>query len=218
VTTVAKPSVKAEYERHRIIEHAAGVFLERGYDGTTMDHIARAMQVTKGFIYYYFTSKGEVFYELHSKAIREAHAFVVSHIPPGADPVTRLRRAVAAHIQLTTQRPAFRGVALRTAWITTSRNFPAQYRRQLAGQRDSLRAVYEEIIRDGVEAGIFRPVEASVVIKMAMGALTWMPTWYRPDGRLGPEVIAEILTDMMLGPLLADAPTRRGRRREEGAS
>ncbi len=212
MTTLPKPNVKAEYERNRIIECAARVFLNLGYDGTTMDHIAREMQVTKGFIYYYFTSKAEVFYELHSRAVEDAMAFVRERIPAGADPVTKLRRAIAANFELTMHRQIFGGVALRTAWVAVSRNFPAQYRRRLMEQRDTLYHLYAEIIQEGMDSGVFRRVDVSAVIHMVMGALTWMPAWYRADGRLNPDDVAGILGDMFLGPLTgmpAGAPVAR---------
>ena len=193
--------IKADFERKRIVEHAGKVFQQRGYDGTTMDHIAKEMQVTKGFIYYYFKSKAEVFFKLHSRAIDEARAFISSEIPADADPQTKLERAIHAHVHLTIQRPTFGGVASRTAWTVNSPKFPSHYRDILNEQRASLLQIYENIIREGVDAGVFHAVKARLLIRMIMGAVTWMSTWYRADGRSTPDEIAEVLALMTRGPL-----------------
>jgi TetR/AcrR family transcriptional repressor of mexJK operon len=47
-----------------IREAAAGLFLEKGYQGTSMDEIAAAAQVSKQTIYTHFASKEELFADL----------------------------------------------------------------------------------------------------------------------------------------------------------
>lgn len=59
------PKVVSEYKeqaRKRIIEVAARVFSENGYYNTKMDDIAEALDVSKGAIYQYFTSKEQLLF------------------------------------------------------------------------------------------------------------------------------------------------------------
>jgi len=61
------PKVVPEYKekaKQRIIEAAAGLFTQRGYNGTTMDDIAEVLGVSKGAIYQYFRSKQQLFFEV----------------------------------------------------------------------------------------------------------------------------------------------------------
>src|SRR3546814_13745407 len=46
--------------RARILEAAAGAFMERGYDATTMDDIAALMGNNKGQIYHYYRRKPDL--------------------------------------------------------------------------------------------------------------------------------------------------------------
>jgi len=57
---------KQEREWHRqfILERAVKEFAERGYEGTTMDRIAEAAEVSKGTLYNYFSSKQEIFFSI----------------------------------------------------------------------------------------------------------------------------------------------------------
>lgn len=59
------PKVVSEYKeqaRKRIIEVAARVFSENGYYNTKMDDVAEALDVSKGAIYQYFTSKEQLLF------------------------------------------------------------------------------------------------------------------------------------------------------------
>ena len=53
-----------EEARHKILSEAQHLFLERGYDRTSLQMIAEKAGVSKGSLYRCFTSKEELFYEL----------------------------------------------------------------------------------------------------------------------------------------------------------
>jgi hypothetical protein len=51
----------ADTKRWQIVEGARSVFLAQGFDGASMKDIARAASVSTGTLYFYFTSKEQVF-------------------------------------------------------------------------------------------------------------------------------------------------------------
>ena len=51
---------QAERTRQAILGTARTLFAARGYDATSLQHIADALQVTKANIYYYFRTKGDL--------------------------------------------------------------------------------------------------------------------------------------------------------------
>jgi AcrR family transcriptional regulator len=58
------PKVVPQYKeqaRQRIIDGALKVFVEKGYDGATMESIAKCLGVSEGAIYLYFKNKRELF-------------------------------------------------------------------------------------------------------------------------------------------------------------
>ncbi len=54
-----------------ILETAAQVFAEKGFDGARVDEIAKRAQVNKALIYYYFESKDKILEELMAILIKE---------------------------------------------------------------------------------------------------------------------------------------------------
>jgi TetR/AcrR family transcriptional regulator, cholesterol catabolism regulator len=55
--------------RREVLEAAAQVFKERGYRGTTLSHVAEAMGTDRASLYYYVSSKDELFQEVVSEAV-----------------------------------------------------------------------------------------------------------------------------------------------------
>ena len=48
--------------RQAILDAAALCFMERGFNATSIDDIARRLSATKGMVYHYFSSKAELFF------------------------------------------------------------------------------------------------------------------------------------------------------------
>jgi AcrR family transcriptional regulator len=53
--------------RNRILDAALDLFIEHGYDGTSLREVAGALGVTKAAIYYYFASKDDILMALHMR-------------------------------------------------------------------------------------------------------------------------------------------------------
>ncbi|MCB4768689.1 TetR/AcrR family transcriptional regulator [Ancylobacter sp. Lp-2] len=80
-------------KRREIIDGARQVFFEKGYDGATMDEVAKAAGVSKATIYVYFGGKEDLFEALvlNDRARSAEHLFVVD---PSVDDVAGLLRRI----------------------------------------------------------------------------------------------------------------------------
>ena len=61
--------------RHKILLESEHLFLQRGYDRTSLQMIADKVNISKSNLYHYFKNKEELFYELTGQRCRrpEAH-------------------------------------------------------------------------------------------------------------------------------------------------
>lgn len=75
----------AEVTKARILSIAEEVFSRDGFDGATMDVIAREASVNKALIYYYFKSKNELLEELFSSLVEEARNMLVKSLKDAPD-------------------------------------------------------------------------------------------------------------------------------------
>ena len=84
-------------KRRQILDGARKVFMDLGFDGASMNEIARAASVSKGTLYVYFADKSRLF-----EAIVEAEALqqsqVVYNFDPARDVETTLREFGRAYI------------------------------------------------------------------------------------------------------------------------
>ena len=67
---------KALQTRQQILDEARELFLERGFAGTRIEHIAKACGLTRGALYAYFGSKLDVFVTLGTTTYKKHMALV----------------------------------------------------------------------------------------------------------------------------------------------
>src|SRR3569623_953454 len=84
-------------KRRQILDGARKVFMDLGFDGASMNEIARAAGVSKGTLYVYFTDKSRLF-----EAIVEDEALekgkLAYNLDPARDVETTLREFGRAYI------------------------------------------------------------------------------------------------------------------------
>ena len=69
--SIAKRKEQEKIEMHkRILDSARQIFLEKGYEQTSIRNIANAISYSPGLIYFYFKDKSEIFHELHKEGFR----------------------------------------------------------------------------------------------------------------------------------------------------
>lgn len=179
--------------REEMLEAAVALFSRKGYHATTVRDIADEVGMQSGSLYAHIASKEDLLLEVVMQAADQFMA-VITPIADGDEPAgVKLKRAMAAHIQVVARSPEAATVFLHE-WKAL-----APKRRQVVAER---RAAYEaelgRIIRQGVEAGEFRPVDETFVRLLVLSAVNWVYQWYRHGGGLGADEVAERFHEIIL--------------------
>jgi AcrR family transcriptional regulator len=178
----------------QLLEIAAEVFAERGYDRTSLQEIATRTGILKGSIYYYIKTKEDLLAHL----LREAHEKGLAQIRPIAEgtgsPIRRLADMIAAHIRyVCTDRK-------RTAvFIHEGKRLTAQKRKEYLGDGHAYRNLFQKVILEGQEAGMIVPqLNPKLAALCLLGSLNSLYEWYRPEGEFAIASIAQhfILTSL----------------------
>ena len=199
-----KSDQKVDEVRKQIIDAAARAFMSRGYAATSIDTIADLIQATKGLIYYYFKSKGDLYLAIHLQAM-ELSLSTVAPIARGSEsPSARLRKMIIAHVHLLMENFAMHKVSLEgvSAHLSGSTT-PAQRETlsKLIEMRDTYENLYTDVLREGIETGDFRSIDAKITVKLLLGSVNWMTIWFRPErggGRHGNDRMADEATAFAL--------------------
>jgi AcrR family transcriptional regulator len=184
--------------RREIEDVASGLFHERGYSGTSVRDIARALDMQGASLYAHVASKQDVLWAIvEGVAARfEAAAETVEAADPGAQvfgPGVHLISLIRAHVGVVTE-----DVERASVFVHEWRALEPERRDEIARRRDAYEARFRDAIVIGVETGAFAPVDPVVAAAYILTALNGLVGWYDPDGRIPPRVIADTYADLAL--------------------
>jgi AcrR family transcriptional regulator len=183
-----------------IFEAATRIFREKGYHAASMQDIAEAVGLLKGSLYHHISSKHELLLEIFEAGMQEATRAIEEIAYADLAPADKLRLAITRHIELITG-----NLDQATVFVMEARAMELEQRQRVVAQRDYFDRLFRRIIQEGVDAGVFRPIDATLVTFALMGMHNWLILWYRRDGRLSPQEIAAIFVDLVLNGLLLEA-------------
>jgi AcrR family transcriptional regulator len=192
--------------RAEICRTAAQIFRDRGYDATSVSDIARALGITKAGLYHYFESKETLLFEITAYGLDRVRDEVLVPARAVRDPAARLRQLVIRHASIATQG---RGVIAQL--VDEVRALPPPARKRV---EERMRAYFDLVRGTLVElrsAGRLRDVDPTVATFSLIGTILWLPRWFRQNGRLSQEQVANEIANIALGGLLR--PRKRAVRR-----
>ena len=102
---------------------------------------------------------------------------------------------------------------------TDLESFWPDQRKQYVSKRDQLERGVRSLIEDGLRSGEFECANVKLAGFSILGAINWIPKWYRPSGPLLADEIADGMVDYFLRGLRRNDTARgasEGRRRRNG--
>jgi AcrR family transcriptional regulator len=198
---------KAEASREKIMNAAQKLFARRGFEGISIRDIAKAVGMTTASLYYHFPSKEEIFVAVHGRSLENVQREVMNAIAGVKDPWERLEAAAAAHSRNFASTESS-GAAIAAQYYEGSL---APFRKIMVPQRDAYERLITVLVADlqlppGIDARLFR--------LQLLGALNWIPVWYRPNSGLAVEEVARQFVRNFRAGL---QPLRRKAKYREGA-
>jgi len=199
-------------DRHRaILETAARVICERGYEGAGVQDIAEACGLTKAGLYHHIRSKEHLLLEIQNYGMDVFEEQVLQQVLPIADPLERLRTCMEKNILLVT-----RGWAKEiTIILHEHATLTGEARAQINARKKRYVRFLETSFAEAIRAGRIRPVNPKVAAFSFLGAVLWIYKWFRPDGEVGEEQLVREMQDLFFGGLetAPGAPKRPSRAR-----
>jgi len=149
----------------RIVEGALKVFNDVGIEKTTMDEIAIESGFGKATLYYYFTSKDEVFVEIMEKGWRKLWEGIESRIVEEVGPKEKFMSIVKKMGQIVTSDKVLYG------FLFTAPNFIQETQKQTwKTYQERLYSILQSIIEDGIKKKEFVNLNSGLLMK-AIGGL-----------------------------------------------
>ncbi|KAA2254113.1 TetR/AcrR family transcriptional regulator [Solihabitans fulvus] len=187
--------------RERIVRAAVKLFAAKGFDGTTVQEIVTAAEVTKGALYHYYTAKEDLLYEIYRSLISIQMADLDRIIAEHADPADTVRAILVNLVETTAAR-----VDETAVFVREMQKLDAECMTAFRAERRRYHETFRSVVEQAQATGRFSPtVSAETVVLIALGVVNQLPTWYRPDGpkspdRLGNEIADFVLAGLGVGP------------------
>lgn len=149
-----------------ILDAAAEVFAEKGYDGARVEQLARAAGVNKATLYYQIGDKEALYHAVLERVFRRTADEVEAALAETEDCEEQIRRFITVFAETTGNSRYMSPILLREV-ASGGKNLPDAAVREMGRVLGALTATLEK----GVEAGRFRPVNDFMVHMMIVGSL-----------------------------------------------
>lgn len=186
----------------QIYSVAAQMICERGFDGTSMSDIAEAVGITKAGVYHFIPSKKELLFAIMSYGMDTLEASVIKPAREIADAEQRLRFIITNHSMLIARSSNDFGHSPVTILVEEELGLSPVHRRKLRQRK----RVYVDLIRSTLQQmkaeGKLKDVDLTAAAFSLLGMILWVARWFRPDGQLSREQVAEEICKIALGGLM----------------
>ena len=165
------------YTPETLLSVAVQVFNQRGYDGTSMEHLSRAAGISKSSIYHHVSGKEDLLRRAVNRALDGLFAILEE---PGARegrPVDILEHVVRRMVEVLISELPYVTLLLRVRGNTATERWALERR------RDFDHRVAELLKAAAADGDVRADVEMRLVTRLVFGMINSIVEWYRPDAR-----------------------------------
>jgi len=192
-----RPALRARYEarRRKVVDTAAELFAERGYDGTSISDLTNATGLAAGGLYHYIEGKDDLLIAICDELLEPLLARAREIVAAEAPPVEQLRKLVEAwvahvvahrhHMLVFTQER--QAIESQARW------------RHVRSQRKAFEKILDDVLARGEADGSMTFADRRLSLLALLGMVNYTPQWVRPNGRLSAAEIADGYCAIVLG-------------------
>jgi AcrR family transcriptional regulator len=174
MTTTPTRRGRPGYDRDRLLLVAATTFTERGYDGTSMEDLARELGITKSAIYHHVSGKDELLRLATNRALDGLTAVVEQADAIEGPAIDRLEHFVRRSVDVLLDELPFVTLLLRVRG-----NTPVE-RRAITRRREIDHAISLLVAQAEAEGDVRPDVDPALTARLLFGMVNSLVEWYRP--------------------------------------
>ena len=174
-----------ELQKDRMLRAAARCFNEKGYSGTSLKDVSALLGLTDAALYYYVKNKEELVYLCYLRAGDVGREAMDRAVTEGQDGLDTVRRYIRYHVA------AMTGKHGPIAIMSEIPSLEPAHREQILDISRRHSARFEAILQQGIDDGSILPCNVRMTGNAIMGALNWVPKWFRGDADIAAQVVAE---------------------------
>ncbi len=182
-----------------ILRAAGRIFAEKGFAGTSTREIAEAAGLRGPSIFHYFPTKEDILRALADRALVGPLETLEEVRSSSARPAVKLYLVTRFQVQHFCSHPYDLTPVIRDAFSLPRDRFQTFYE-----AADRYTGGINALVQEGIDQGEFVEEDAHLAALSIIGAAGWTLRWYRKDGPLSPEEVAQVFARLALRSLLCD--------------
>ncbi|MEU5899736.1 MULTISPECIES: TetR/AcrR family transcriptional regulator [Streptomyces] len=188
------------YTPETLLSVAVRVFNERGYDGTSMEHLSKAAGISKSSIYHHVAGKEELLRRAVSRALDGLFGILAEDDARVGSAVRRLEYVTRRTVEVLVAELPYVTLLLRVRGNTDTERWAMERRREFDQQ---VAALLKEAVADG---DLRSDVELRLATRLLFGMINSIVEWYRPESRgaANGEQIADAVVQLAFAGLRTD--------------
>jgi AcrR family transcriptional regulator len=195
---MAAPSGGASKRLRSILEKAARLIFQNGFEATSMAEIAEACGLTKAGLYHHIATKEALLLAIMHYGMDLFEEQVLDPAMQIEDPLARLRETMARNVALVTQDSSKEVTII----LHEHQTLTGAARKQINTRKKRYVRFLEDTFRDAMARGQIRTVDATLATFSFLGTVLWTYKWYRADGKLDPAHLSHGMIDLFFEGLL----------------
>ncbi|MET8687501.1 TetR/AcrR family transcriptional regulator [Streptomyces sp. NPDC004732] len=165
------------YTPETLLSVAVRVFNERGYDGTSMEHLSKAAGISKSSIYHHVAGKEELLRRAVSRALDGLFGILAEEHARVGSAVERLEYVTRRTVEVLVAELPYVTLLLRVRGNTDTERWAMERRRDFDQQ---VAALLKEAVADG---DLRSDIELRLATRLLFGMINSIVEWYRPESR-----------------------------------
>jgi AcrR family transcriptional regulator len=183
---------KAPYNLDRLVEVAVRVFTERGYDGTSLQHLTQASGLSRSSIYHHIESKEQLLRLGLERALEPLLASTADDGATSGRALDRLTYLIKRNVEILAAELPYVQLLLSVHGNTETERWALEQRRTFD---KFVAGVVQEAIEDG---DVRADLDARTTARLIFGTINSLAEWYRPARRRKPGELADQICSMIL--------------------
>jgi TetR/AcrR family transcriptional regulator len=181
----------ADIKRGFIVRAAAQCFNRSGFHGTSMDDIAARLGVTKAALYLYVKTKHELLYTAFNMAMDSSFANLDIGDKQGRNGLEKLQITLRGYLC------DLIGTLGHPVVLLEEGSLLPEHHRAILQRRDQAEKRFRNLVQEGIADGTITPCNPKLAVFALMGAVNWVPKWYRSDGEWSAGQISDSLVEII---------------------
>ena len=178
-------------KRQEVLREAAASFNFKGYHATSLTEIATSLGVTKAALYHYFPNKSSLLAACFERSMDVAFASLERGRKQGKNGRDRLVLTIVGYVShLVDELNCGVGLMEEQALEPGDRT-------KLVRQRDRFERALRALVKEGIEDGSVVPCDPKLAIFVLLGAMNWVPKWFKPSGTWKPAQLTLALSQII---------------------